>query len=276
MSSSFAPAFWLLPAERREALFALHGFCRIADDAVDGNVDGNESATRRLEKVREDIGLLYSKEVPQLPETVALAPFIERFQMERAHFDRLLNALERDLEETEILSDEDLIEYCEGVASSPGYLALAIFECKEAQPYARALGIALQCTNIFRDVREDLASGRIYLPASDLEHVGLTGNELTLHILESDGLDPQVQELLRLHKERIRVWFDAAEAAYRIQPRSTRQKLVAARGMQRIYRGLFDRLDSMRGLPKKRLRTPRLAAIAALLTSWSEAHWNPA
>jgi phytoene synthase len=276
MSSSFAPAFWLLPAERREALFALHGFCRAADDAVDDRAGGVETAARRLAGIRQDIDGLFGGREVTLPETRALAPYVERFQMERAHLDRLLDALARDLDGSQVATEEELIEYCEGVASSPGYLALSIFECNEAQPYARALGIALQCTNILRDIREDLEDGRVYLPVSDLEKVDLSRSDLGIHVRERGGLQPLVQELLRLHKARTTVWFEAADAAYRMQSRTTRRKLVAARGMQRIYRGLFDRLEKMPVLPMNRLRPGRFAAIAALLTSWSEAHWNPA
>lgn len=270
--SSFAPAFFLLPAERRRALFSLHAFCRAADDAVDSGDGDAVEAERRLGVIREEVAALYGDGTPRLPETIDLAPHIEPYKLQREHLERLLDALARDIDGPVIDTEADLTSYCEGVAAAPGHLSLAIFDCPEAGAYADTLGLALQCTNILRDLRQDLLVERLYLPLEDLREFGTDRETLISQARESTAIDEPTHKLIGKHRRRTLRWFEAAGEAYRTQPSATRGRLVAARGMQRIYRNLFDRLCALEPMPRERLRTDKLRAVTALIASWSEAH----
>jgi len=270
--SSFAPAFFLLPADRRRALFALHAFCRAADDAVDSGDGDATEAEKRLGVFREQVAALYGDGSLLLPEAIELAPFIEPYKLQREHLDRLLDALARDIRGPGIDSEADLTSYCEGVAAAPGHLSLAIFDCPEAGAYADTLGLALQCTNILRDTRQDLLQERLYLPTDDLQVFGTDRETLISQARDRTPIDDRTHDLIEKHRRRTLRWFEATEEAYRSQPPATRRRLVAARGMQRIYRNLFDRLRRLEPMPRARLRTDKLRAVTALISSWSEAY----
>jgi phytoene synthase len=270
--SSFAPAFFLLPADRRRALFALHAFCRAADDAVDSGDGDATEAERRLGVIREQVAALYGHGSLQLPEALELAPYIEPYKLQREHLDRLLDALARDIRGPAIETEADLTSYCEGVAAAPGHLSLAIFGCPEASAYADTLGLALQCTNILRDTRQDLLQERLYLPAQDLQEFGTDRETLISQARDRTPIDDRTHDVIERHRRRTLRWFEAAEEAFFSQPQATRRRLVAARGMQRIYRNLFDRLRRQEPMPRARLRTDKLRALTALISSWSEAY----
>lgn len=262
--SSFAPAFYLLPARRREALFALHRFCRLADDAVDS--DGPS----RLGAIRREVEALYGETPPARPETERLRPFVTEFGLARQHFDELLAALERDERGEAIRDEADLVHYCEGVAAAPGQLALAIFGATGAAPYAHALGVALQCTNILRDARRDWAAGRSYLPRTDLEAVGVDLPALREAAQGAATAPAAVVSLLARQRARAERWFAASEAAYRQLAGLVRRRLAAARAMERIYRALAAELS--RHDPWSARRRVGFAPVArALVVSWVEA-----
>ncbi len=262
--SSFAPAFYLLPERRRRALFALHRFCRAADDAVDG------AGAPRLDDARHEVAALFGEGAPRRPETTALRPYVAEFSLEQRHFDDLLAALARDARGEAIRDEADLVRYCEGVAGAPGQLALAIFGATGAAPYARALGIALQCTNIWRDVRDDWAHGRSYLPASDVAAVGLEISRLGELARAATEAPPAVRALLRRHGDRAERWYAESESAYRAVPRGARARLAAARAMERIYRDLARAL-TRRDPWRARVRVGLAGVARALAVSWAEA-----
>jgi phytoene synthase len=261
--SSFAPAFYLLSARRRAALFALHRFCRLADEAVDGDRPAG------LGEVRREVDALYGEAEPRQAATAALRPYVAEFGLARRHFDALLGALERDERGEAIRDEEDLVRYCEGVASAPGQLALAIFGATGATRYAWALGIALQCTNILRDARRDWAAGRSYLPRTDLDAVGLDVARLRA-AARAAAAPEAVRALLDRQRERVARWFSASEAAYREVAGTVRARLGAARAMERIYRALAAEL-AHRDPWGARLRAGPAAVARALVVSWAEA-----
>ena len=262
--SSFAPAFYLLPARRRRALAALHRFCRAADDAVDG------PGPSRLVEMRGEVAALYGERPAQRGETAALRPYVAEFALEREYFDALLVALERDARGDGIADEADLVRYGEGVAAAPGQLALAIFGARDARTYARALGVALQCTNILRDVLEDWAEGRVYLPATDLAEVGLDPEHLQRVAYGRAAPDERVDALLGRQRKRIAHWFSAAQTAYRETAAPVRRQLASARAMERIYRSLASQLER-RDPARTRARIGPSAVLAALCISWWEA-----
>jgi phytoene synthase len=270
LRSSFAPAFWLLPEPRRSALVALHRFCRAADESVDGLPAGSPHASARLEVWRREVAALFGQGALATPEGRALAPFVSRYGMKRADFDKLMEGLARDARGEALETEEDLARYCLGVAAAPGFLSLSIFGCPEARAYAHRLGLALQMTNILRDAREDLAGGRVYFPLEELRAAGVTAEELG-SLARSDGAEPEsVRRLIERGRERARTWFAEAESAYEAEPVTTRRFLGAARGMHYLYRELFARLEKEPLLPRRRVRPSHAQVLSAVFRAWRD------
>ena len=177
---TFHYASWLLPAEKRRAANALYAFCRVADDLVDtAPVAGTASVARRLAEYERALetalggrpdGPIF-RELHQVLETYAVPPVVLR---------ELLAGVARDLHPVHYDSWRELVTYCEGVASTVGEMCTYVFGVQggpavreRALRYARTLGVAMQLTNILRDVGEDARRGRCYLPAEDLAAFGL-------------------------------------------------------------------------------------------------------
>jgi len=264
LRSSFAPAFLLLPEPRREALVALHRFCRAADESVDGQ------ATSSLDVWWREVEALYGRGTPGTSEGTALSPHIGRYGLERGDFEIFLEGLASDARGDVIETEEDLERYCVGVAAAPGFLSLAIFGCPEARVYAHRLGLALQRTNILRDAREDLAVGRIYIPRRDLCAAGVTPEALAAAARSSEAEPEAITRLMAGQRQRARDWFAEAERAYRAEPRDARRRLGAARGMHYLYRALFDRLERESPLPRARVRPSRARVLTAVLAAWRD------
>jgi phytoene synthase len=179
-------ASWLLPREKRRGAYAVYAFCRLADDIVDlSGADGSAGdAERRLATYRQDLesALRGTSSSPVLRE---LAWAVGRFGIGRASLDSLLDGVTCDLGTFAYESWPDLQGYCQGVASSVGEMCAAVFgiggdsrDADRALVHARTLGVAMQLTNILRDVGEDAARDRCYLPSEDLARFGLSRREV--------------------------------------------------------------------------------------------------
>ncbi len=192
-SSNFKFAFLFLRNEQREALEQVYAFCRVVDDIVDERPpgpEGDEQARAGLEQWRNEVERIYSAsealdglhgdEQPRTELGKKLAVSRRLFDMPRAPFDEIIEGCAMDLERDRYPDMESLELYCYRVASCVGLLCIAIFgdQGEAAKEYARHLGLALQYTNILRDVAEDAARGRIYLPADLIEAHGLTGEDI--------------------------------------------------------------------------------------------------
>lgn len=171
-SRTFYMASALLPPEKRHAARALYAFCRITDDIVDEYPDG-DVAESRLSAWQS----IVTTQHPPTNEQVALAwaDASARFSIPRGYAQQLIEGVRRDLRQTRYETFDDLAAYSYGVASTVGLMAMHIvgFRGEEALPYAVRLGVALQITNILRDVAEDWRAGRLYLPLDELRAFGL-------------------------------------------------------------------------------------------------------
>jgi phytoene synthase len=169
--SSFYAGMRLLPTERRDALFAVYALARRVDDVADGDLSREEKLTR-LDGIRADLERLPDADDPVL---VALGDAAQRYPIPLAAFDDLLDGAEMDARDHTYATFADTELYGRRVAGSIGRLALGVFEATDrsrAERLAEELGIALQLTNILRDLSEDLCMGRVYLPAEDLYRFG--------------------------------------------------------------------------------------------------------
>lgn len=253
--SHFGVAFAILPAAQRDAIRAVHAWSHAVDDAVD---EEREAARARdsVERWRRDLDRLYDGAEPEEPETRALRPHIERFHIPRGYLDELLRGIEMDLTQDRYRTFQDLAGYCYRVASVVGLICLHIFgdEEERGRSYAEDLGMALQLTNILRDVGSDHARGRIYLPAEDRERFGYT--EEALERRERNGA---FLELMRFQAARARSFFAAAD---REAERLDRKRLIAAEIMGRVYLRLLDKIEASGfDVLHREIRVPRLERV---------------
>ena len=176
--SSFLNAFIFLKKERREALTALYAYCREVDDIADECLD-HEIASRKLNWWRDEIERLY-KDEPQHPVSKALHPFIGQFNLSKNYFIEIIDGMEMDVKFNRYENFEQLKLYCYRVASCVGILSAHIFgyKNKNTLTFAKNLGIALQLTNIIRDLGEDARRGRIYIPLDELKKIGISEEEI--------------------------------------------------------------------------------------------------
>jgi phytoene synthase len=256
--SSFASAFWMLPKAKRNALHAIYAFCRLADDiADDPKIAGDRTAL--LARWREELDDAYRGKA-QHAVAVALSDAVERFRLPEGVFLDLLAGVEFDLANGPIETFDDLRLYCYRVASTVGLLVVRIlgFTNPRSLEFAETLGIAVQLTNVLRDVGDDASTGRIYLPKDELERFGVSSESL----LAGRRTD-ELQYLLRSYAERAASYYERAE---QLLPDEDRRSLRPATAMGRIYRALLDELIE-REFPcfeqPLRLSKPRRIAIAA-------------
>ena len=264
--TNFYYSFLVLPAAKREAIGIVWDFCRAVDDAVDEAGVGD--AGREVERWRTEVAAVFGGGTPATPQGRALMPLVSRFNLPQAAFNALVEGVAMDVGSRRYETFEDLYEYCIRVASAVGLMCLEIFGYQDprAREYAVELGVALQLTNILRDVPEDLARGRVYIPQEDLRRFGCTEADLAAEAAQrGNGVrSTAVKALLRHQGERARAYYARAAAAL---PRNDARRLAAAEIMGAIYRGILTRIERAdydvftRVI---RIPRPRRALIAAL------------
>jgi 15-cis-phytoene synthase len=269
--TNFYYSFLVLPAEKRRAIIAVWDFCRAVDDAVDevpaGAAPTEAAARERVSWWRCELARCFGAGAPESPQGQRLVPFIRRFDLQRQPFEALIEGVEMDLGTRRYETFSDLYEYCIRVASAVGLVCLNIFGARNpaARQYAIDLGVALQLTNILRDIPGDMAQGRLYVPLEDLRAHGCSEADLLAEAAASGhGVrSPQVHALLRQQAERARDYYRRAARAL---PRADRRCLVAAEIMGAIYRALLRRIER-NGYDVfsrvVRIPRPRRAVIAA-------------
>jgi 15-cis-phytoene synthase len=231
----------LLPREKRLALCAVYALARRVDDIGDGGLP-EEVKRRELGELRRSIGAMADSADPVL---VAVRDASRRMPIPIAAFDELIDGVEMDLDGVRFASFDDLVGYCRCVAGSIGRLCVGVFGASDqvlAPGYADELGIALQQTNILRDIREDLVTGRVYLPTQDLEKFGVE-----LRLDEAGALvdDGGLTALIRAAADRARIWY---ADGLRLVPLLDRRSAASALAMSGIYRRLLDRIDAQPSL----------------------------
>ncbi|MBI1872628.1 MAG: presqualene diphosphate synthase HpnD [Acidobacteria bacterium] len=240
--TSFYYSFLALPALERDAIISVWDFCRAVDDAVD-EVGGASTACPEpgrgdpLARWRRELASCFGGGAPETEQGRRLEPHVSRFQLPRQPFEDLIDGVEMDLHRRRYETFELLHQYCLRVASAVGLICLPIFGARHtrSREYATYLGVALQLTNIIRDVSSDLARGRLYLPLEDLHRFGCTEGEV-----EDRRVTGPVRKLLQFECERARGFYRRAKASL---PREDARRLVAARIMGAIYFDLLRRIE---------------------------------
>ena len=244
--TNFYYSFLVLSPDKRRAIVGVWDFCRAVDDAVDEAGDANKDvAAREIVRWRRELAAVFNGGQAETPQGRALTPLAAQFNLPRDAFEALIEGVEMDVGHRRYETFEDLYEYCIRVASAVGLICLEIFgyEDPRARQYATDLGVALQLTNILRDVPVDLARGRLYIPTEDLRRHGVTEDDLALESPARGGgvRSPQVKALLRQQAARARDYYGRAAAGL---PGRDAQHLVAAEIMAAIYRSILDRIEA--------------------------------
>jgi len=241
--TNFYYSFLVLPPEKRRAIVAVWDFCRAVDDAVD-EVEEERAAACEIERWRKELAAAFNGRATATPQGTALAPFVREFGLPRSAFDALIEGVEMDLGSRRYETFDDLYEYCIRVASAVGLICVEIFgyEDARAREYATHLGVALQLTNILRDVPVDLAHGRVYIPQEDLRRHGCSERDLAAEVERAGGgvRSNAVKRLLRAQAERAREYYRKAAAAL---PKRDARRLVAAEIMGAVYRAILTRIE---------------------------------
>jgi 15-cis-phytoene synthase len=269
-AANFFYGIRLLPRDRRRAMCAVYAFARRVDDIGDGTLAGEEKLRRLDAETVALAALEASTPAPGGDQVIiALADADRRFSLPPGALGELIEGVRMDVTGVSYEGFDDLVLYCRRVAGAIGRVCLAIFglsgreraDPRHASRLADELGVALQLTNILRDVREDAQNGRVYLPAEDLRRFGLIGDgarspggpDPAAAMLarltgagaggngREDGAPQRLYDLIRFEAERAREWFDRGLGLVALLDRRSAACVLAMAG---IYRRLLDRIEA--------------------------------
>ncbi len=237
---NFYPAFRFLSRRRRLALSAFYAFCSLSDDISDDN--NSLLPAERQQKLREwrvSLERCFAEDSDPSgnpPVFLALQSAIRQFALPQEPFNQILQGIEMDLEPRRYATFADLEIYCRCVASAVGRVSVRIFGCThpEADIYADNLGIALQLTNIARDLAEDIARDRLYLPLEDLDRFAYSETDLRRHVYNRHFLD-----LMEFQYSRAHAYFGAANP---LLAQRQEGRLFPAQIMKAVYRQTLEEI----------------------------------
>ena len=235
--SSFYYAFSLLPQPKRDAMNAVYAFCRKTDDIVDEGSEPDDLKYEKLRKWRIELekALKGNSDYALLNK---VAVIIKQFNIPLEPFFELIIGMEMDLQRKRYLSFDDLTQYCYRVASTVGLMCIEIFGYKNnsAKDYAINLGVAMQLTNILRDVGKDSENGRIYIPQQDLSSFNYTEDEIF-----SKTYNPNFVSLMEYEAGRAKEFFNKANQSLDFEDKPS---MFPARAMQHIYYKLLQKIEA--------------------------------
>ena len=260
--SSFYYAFLFLVPQKRAAITAFYAFCREVDDVVDEVTDPGVAATK-LAWWRKEIGASYSGQ-PSHPVMKALMPHSSTYQIGPQHLLAVIDGCQMDLDQARYLDYPGLARYCHLVAGVVGEVAASIFGQTDpaTTTYAHKLGLAMQLTNIIRDVGDDARRGRIYLPMSELKRFDVKAQEIL-----NRGYSERFTALMAFQAERAHRIYDEAFA---LLPAADRRAQKPGVMMANIYRTLLREIetDQFRVLHQRTSLTPLRKLWIAMCTNW--------
>lgn len=260
--SSFHAALRILPAAQRQAMFEIYGFCRAVDDIADGDAP-HAQRLAALEAWRDDISACYAGTPP--PALQPLCAQIRAFNLQQQDFLAVIDGMTMDVEQDIRAPDAATLDlYCDRVASAVGRLAVRVFGLEETCGIALAhhLGRALQLTNILRDIDEDAAIGRLYLPAQALAAAGIPA-ELAADGPQAVAAHPALGQACALLAQEAQGHYDQA---YAIMARCPARQVRSPRIMAEVYHRILARLRTQGWrAPRQRVRLPRAQLLWIVL-----------
>ena len=260
--SSFYYAFLFLPPQRRAAITAFYAFCREVDDVVDEVTDPGVAATK-LAWWRNEVAAAFSGQ-PSHPVMKALLPHSAEYAIHADHLLAVIDGCQMDLDQSRYLDFPGLERYCHLVAGVVGEVAAGIFgrSSVATTAYAHRLGLAMQLTNIIRDVGDDARRGRIYLPVSELKRFDVKASEVL-----NRGYSERFTALMKFQAERAHRLYDEAFA---LLPDADRIAQKPGVMMANIYRTLLREIeaDQFQVLHQRTSLTPLRKLWIAMRTNW--------
>ncbi len=260
--SSFYAGMRILPPAEREAMFAIYGFCRIVDDIADDEAAPRPARTAALDVWRGQIAAVYGS--GDAGEAGFLAGAIHRFGLEQADFIAVIDGMQMDVDDFIRWPDYHRLDrYCDRVASAVGRLSVRVFGMQRETGIALShhLGRALQLTNILRDIDEDAAIGRVYLPIEALRAAGIRPTSPRALV----G-DPGVDAAARWLVPHAQLHFAQANAILRSRPSGL---LAAPRLMETAYSRLLERMVAQGwAAPRRRVKASKPALLLSALRLW--------
>lgn len=234
--SSFLSGFRFLSVEKRNAITVLYAFCRELDDVVDGCTDPNV-AQITLNWWRSDLEKVFNNEMPEHPVHQALKDIRASFDLPKNEFEALIDGMQMDLEQARYGSFDELKLYCHRVAGVVGRLIARIlgFSNPQTLEYAEKMGLALQLTNIIRDVGEDARQGRIYLPIEEMQKFDVPANV----IMQCKPTD-NFAKLMQFQVDRARETY---REAMLLLPAADKKSQKVGLIMAAIYYALLNEID---------------------------------
>ncbi len=235
-AKNFYYAFVTLPPDKRKAIYAAYAFCRYCDDSVD-DAATPETKMSALGELQAHLDAAYRGR-PVTPVFLALSDAADRYAIPQEYFSEIIRGVESDLVKTRYQDFDELREYCYRVASVVGLVCLQIFQYRDAaaREYAVDLGLAMQLTNIMRDVREDWTMGRVYLPQDEMAQFGYTEEQLGAGV-HNDAF----VKLLRLQGQRARGYF---HSGFQLLPRLSRRSRACPSALGAIYFRVLNRIEA--------------------------------
>ena len=264
--SSFYFAFRFLPAPRRAAITAFYAFCREVDDVVD-EIQDPSVAGMKLAWWRKEAATAFAGQ-PTHPVMLALMPHCAHFSIRLEHLNAVIDGCQMDLEQSRYLDFPNLQRYCHLVAGVVGEVAASIFGQTDpgTTAYAHKLGLAMQLTNIIRDVGDDARRGRIYLPISELQQHDVKAHEL-LKRQSPWGYSERFSALMSFQAQRAHRLYDEAFA---LLPEVDRHTQKPGLMMANIYRALLREIEreQFQVLHQRISLTPLRKVWIAMRTNW--------
>jgi phytoene synthase len=236
-AQTFYFASHFLPKEKKDASYAVYAICRLSDEAVDGPQPF--SPEKKLNNIRTNIEAAYQDLPIEGGLLLAFQETIRRHQIPKKYFLELLEGMKIDLKRPRYENFAQLYDYCYKAAGVVGLIMLNIFgyRNREAKRYAVDLGIAMQLTNILRDIKEDYARGRIYLPQDEMERFGTGANDISKQKLSDNFI-----KLLKFQIERARKYYRSSAAGIKLISHS-RCRLVL-RAMKEMYAAILKAIEN--------------------------------
>jgi phytoene synthase len=234
-AKNFYFAFLTLPASKRRAIYVAYTFCRYCDDAVD-QAASHEEKLATLTELKDELRQTYAGDPDKLL-FLALADVAEKYDIPEEYFQEVILGVESDLVKTRYENFEELKRYCYQVASVVGLICIQIFGYQDpkAKEYAADLGLAMQLTNISRDVKEDWEFGRIYLPQDEMARFGYSEADL-----EEGRVNDAFIELMRFQAQRAREYFDSG---FKLLPYLSRRSRACPAVLGRLYQKVLEGIE---------------------------------
>ena len=269
-AANFYYAFLTLPKHRRRAIYAVYAFCRYCDDAVDDQ-SSIDSKVESLNILREKLGLSYAGLAVD-PIFLCLGDVAMQFEIPQEYFEDVLLGVESDLVKNRYQNFEELKQYCYKVASVVGLICIQIFGYRDniAKTYAIDLGLAMQLTNILRDIQEDLLMDRIYLPQEETDRFNYSEEDL-----RSGLVNKQFKELMLFQTDRARKYFERGFLLPSYLSIRSRACPIALGGMyrtilERIEKSDFEIFHNRITLTRvEKVRIMCIALIMSLVPNWA-------